>query len=110
MTQAIDATGNVVTTNSNLVDTNEERTVTRDLTAEKIAKGHLNKGGTYIPDEVANNKVAAAGQVNPISKVVDDQPLGRTSTSADNIETVRKHTGIFASTLLEVLLLQHQRH
>jgi len=57
MTQAIDATGNVVTTNSNLVDTNEECTVTRDLTAEKIAKGHFNKGSTYISDEDANNNL-----------------------------------------------------
>ncbi len=55
MTQAIDATGNVVKQDSALAENNDLQFTARDLTAEKVAKGQRNKATTFIADDVANN-------------------------------------------------------
>lgn len=58
MTNAINAAGEVVSHNSNNTEDNELRFTSRDVDAEAIAKGHLQKVSTYIPDEEANNNIS----------------------------------------------------
>jgi len=55
MTNAVMANGNIVTQQSNLADEGDAFVSGRDVTAEKAAKGHFNRGTAWVSPEDMNN-------------------------------------------------------